>query len=404
MIHQLTDVKFHFFCRVTFTNKDGLSPIVLRVRYRQQLTDVFTGLYCDKNTWNGSSQRVDGKDRTSAIINQNVDDIVHRCRSIFDRLKAIGRPFTLDQYIMRIKGDDEKPATIINYLNQKVDDLRKRVGIDITGATLQKYVRCIKHIREFMLLKFKNNDITIATIDSAFLLDFFYFLRTNKNNSHNTSVNYIKCLKTVLMPAIKNGVLYTDPFFGLKIAPKVTLRGFLSVEELAKLEQLSGLSDGVSQALDIFLFACYTGMAYIDVQQFSRKHLIGEADGSICIHKPRQKTGIISIIPLLPPAKRILESYSPTGDVMDFRWDVMSNQRVNLHLKTIATKAGIKQDLFFHLARHTFATTITLSNGVPLETVSRMLGHSDIKMTQRYAKISGYKIKEDMKKLTGIFQ
>ena len=123
-----------------------------------------------------------------------------------------------------------------------------------------------------------------------------------------------------------------------------------------------------------------------------------------CIHKPRQKTGIISIIPVLAPAKRILESYSLTGDVMDFRWSVISNQKINEHLKTIAKLAGINQELYFHLARHTFATTITLSNGIPLETVSRMLGHSDIKMTQRYAKISGYKIKEDMKRLSGIFK
>ena len=124
----------------------------------------------------------------------------------------------------------------------------------------------------------------------------------------------------------------------------------------------------------------------------------------MCIHKPRQKTGIISIIPLLPVAQRILESYSPTGNAQDFRWSVITNQKINEHLKSIQTQAGIKQDLFFHLARHTFATTITLSNGVPLETVSKMLGHSNISMTQRYAKISGYKIKEDMKKLMGMFR
>jgi len=404
MIHQLIEIKFLFFCRVTFLNKKGLSPIVLRVTYREERTDIFTGMYCDPNTWNSSSQRVFGKDRTISIINKNLDDIAHRCKEKFEEMKYAGMPFILDQYIMNIKGNEQRPETILDYLGNKVDELKGRAGIDITAATVQKYTRCIKYIKEFLKQKYKNNDMTIASINNTFLMDFFYFLRTQKLNGHNSSLNYIKSLKTVLMPAIKNGILKNDPFSELKMAPKATMRGFLSVEEINQLSELKDLPPGISQALDIFLFACYTGMAYIDVKQFSRQHLTREVDGSLCIRKPRQKTGIISIIPLLAPAQRILESYSPTGDVMDFRWNVISNQKINEHLKTIAKIAEIKQELYFHLARHTFATTITLSNGIPLETVSRMLGHADIKMTQRYAKISGYKIKEDMKRLFGIFK
>ncbi len=404
MIFQLMDIRFLFFCRTTVTNKAGLNPIVLRVTYRGERTDIFTGLHCANNLWNNDTQRVSGNTRQSLAINKNLDDILHRCRERFEALKYSGRSFTLDEYVMKIKGDDNAPETILDYMNLKIAEMDGRVGIDITQATLQKYCRCIKHLKEFLMLRYKNKDISITSVDSVMLMDFFYFLRTNKKNSHNTSVNYIKALKTVMMPAIKNRILNNDPFYGLKIAPKVVMRGYLTIEEINQLEQLKDLHYGEEQARDIFLFSCYTGMAYIDVQQFSRKHLIREADGSYCIHKARQKTGVISIIPLLPPAQRILESYSPTGDVLDFEWNVISNQKINEHLKGIREKAGISQNLFFHLARHTFATTITLSNGIPLETVSKMLGHSDIKMTQRYAKISGYKIKEDMKRLYGMFK
>ena len=400
----LLDIKFVFFCRTSYTNKNNHCPIVLRISYRDKRTDIFTGLYCDPDKWSPDSQRVTGRDKNTAHINTNLDEISHRCKESFEEMKYAGRPFTVDELVMRITGRDETPQTILAYLTSKVEELVHRVGIDITAATLQKYRRCIRHMEEFLLVKFKNKDIAVGSVTGIMLMDFFYFLRSGKNNSHNTSVNYIKCLKTVLMPAIKNGQLPNDPFLNLKIAPKLVMRGFLTMDELNKLQQLKDLPIGMGQALDIFLFSCYTGMAYIDVKQFSKKHLIREADGSLCIHKPRQKTGIISIIPLLPPAQRILESYSPTKDARDFMWNVITNQKINEHLKSIAKLAEIKQDLFFHLARHTFATTITLSNGVPLETVSKMLGHTDIKMTQRYAKISGFKVKDDMRNVFSIFR
>lgn len=401
---RLLDIRFQFFCRTTYANKAGLSPIVLRISYRGKRADVFSGLYCSADSWSNGSQRVVATSKMAGAINRHIDEMLHRCKERFEEMKYSGISFTLDELVMRLKGTDEVLVTILDYLNKKVEELKGRVGIDITPATLQKYKRCIQHILEFVKFKYRSSDIAVGAITNSFIKEFFYYLRSQKNNSHNTSVNYVKCLKTVLMPAIKNGAIQIDPFVGLGITSKITTRGFLSIEEINQLECLNDLPSGIAQALDIFLFACYTGMAYIDIKQFSRKHLIKESDGSICIHKPRQKTGIISIIPLLAPANRILQSYSPTDSPLDFRWTVISNQKINEHLKTIAKIAKIKQDLFFHLARHTFATTITLSNGIPLETVSRMLGHSDIKMTQRYAKISGYKIKEDMKKLNGIFR
>jgi site-specific recombinase XerD len=154
----------------------------------------------------------------------------------------------------------------------------------------------------------------------------------------------------------------------------------------------------------IFLFACYTGLAYTDLKQLSASHIIQEADGSNYILKPRQKTGQESIIPLLPSAKKILLKYSMTGKVSDFKWFISTNQKMNLGLKYIGQKSGITIALHMHLARHTFGTTVTLANGVPIETVSKMLGHATIRQTQHYAKVVATKIKLDMAKLNEIYK
>lgn len=397
------DIRFSFFCRTSSKTRSGNNPIVLRINYRKERKDIFTGLSCHANQWDAISQRVFGRDKLSTQINNNLEYLLHQCKEQFDALKYSGQQFTLDEVVLKLKGDEKTPTTIVEYLEAKVIELQERRGVDITKATVQKYSRCITHMRSYLSLKYKKKDVVIAAISSSMLMDFFYYLRTDMKNSHNTSLNYIKCLKTVLLPAIKNGLLNIDPFLEVKIAPKEVVRGFLTLDEIRRIEKLERLSVSLQQARDIFLFACYTGMAYIDIKQFSRQNIIKDPDGSLCINKPRQKTGQLSIIPLLPPAVRLLERYTLTGDILDFRWNVISNQKINDAIKVIGNKAEIKQEMYFHLARHTFATTITLSNGIPLETVSKMLGHTNIKMTQRYAKISGYKIKEDMRKLVGIF-
>ena len=155
---------------------------------------------------------------------------------------------------------------------------------------------------------------------------------------------------------------------------------------------------------DIFLFACYTGLAYMDIKQLRKEHIISENDGSFYIIKPRQKTGQESIIPLLPAAENILRKYSMTGQLLDFQWYISSNQKMNLGLKYIGERAGVTKTLHMHLARHTFATTVTLANGVPIESVSKMLGHTNIRQTQHYAKVVASKIKLDMVKLKDIYK
>jgi site-specific recombinase XerD len=190
---------------------------------------------------------------------------------------------------------------------------------------------------------------------------------------------------------------------GLRITPKPVFRNFLS-QEIDKIATLHLNDPDLDRKRDIFLFACYTGLAYVDLQQLNSSHLIKETDNSWYIRKPRQKTGQDSIIPLLPAAIRILEKYSVANDIANFHWFVSTNQKMNRGLKFIAKRAGIEKDLHMHLARHTFATTVTLANGVPIETVSKMLGHANIKQTQHYAKVIPLKIKLDMEKIRDLYK
>jgi site-specific recombinase XerD len=211
-------------------------------------------------------------------------------------------------------------------------------------------------------------------------------------------------LKVLLSPAIHSGIIKNDPFRDLRMRAKPVYREFLTQEEITLLENLELDNEDLRRKKDIFLFSCYTGLAYTDLKQLNKRHLVREADGSYYIIKPRQKTGQESIIPLLPTAERILMKYSLTGNIQDFKWYISSNQKMNLGLKHIGQKAGIGKTLHMHLARHTFATTVTLANGVPIESVSKMLGHASIRQTQHYAKVVATKIKMDMLRIKDIYK
>lgn len=206
------------------------------------------------------------------------------------------------------------------------------------------------------------------------------------------------------MPAIRAGILRTDPFRDLRLKQKPVSKGYLTQEEVDKLENTDLKSSDLDRIRDIFLFSCYTGLAYIDIKQLAKHHILKDGENSFFIRKPRQKTGQESVIPMLPAARRILQKYSPTNDFRDFQWYVSSNQKMNQRLKAIGKLTGIEKELHMHLARHTFATTVTLSNGVPIESVSSMLGHASLKQTQHYAKIISLKLRNDMAKISGLFQ
>jgi site-specific recombinase XerD len=249
-----------------------------------------------------------------------------------------------------------------------------------------------------MIWKYKVSDIDIRKIDHEFITGYEFYLKTECNCAQNTAIKYIKNLGKIIHICLANGWLQKDPFIKYKGKVTEVERTFLSQEEIDAIFNKEFVTERLNQVRDIFLFSCFTGLAYSDVKKLSRKNIGLGIDGDQWIFINRTKTDTRSNIPILPIASAILDKYKdyPQAVNQDKLLPILSNQKMNAYLKEIADVCGINKILTFHIARHTFATTITLSNGIPIESVSKMLGHKNLKTTQHYAKILDLKVSNDM--------
>ena len=399
---EFLNIRFNFICRTTRRNDDNKCPIILRINYRSERRDIYTGLYCDPENWDCKTGKLSIVSKVSPAFNKNLDLIVHKAHQAFDELRFAGTVFTIDELVDKLKGKDERPLLVIDYLKSRNLELKEKSGIDITETTYEKYERSLRHMLSFLELKFNIKNFPLARIDAKFLERYFQYLRADKKIGNNTAVKYMTSLRTLLMPAIRMNLIPQNPFTEVKFRTKVIHKGFLTEEEIEMRRDVK-LSKDLERIRDQYLFCCYTGLSYSDLKQLSKHHFIRQKDDEYYILKSRQKTGQQSIIPLLPMAKKLLEKYSMTSDFRDYIWHVSANQKMNQRLKTIGEKAGLIKQLHMHLARHTFATTITLSNGVPIETVSNMLGHASLRQTQHYAKIVAMKVINDMARVKQLY-
>lgn len=400
----LLDINFNFFCRASHTYKNGENPIAIRISYRGERRDILTGLTCPKQHWIAGASSINPKAKNASFINKELMNIMYKVKERFNELKYSKVDFTIDELIDKIRGKEAPPQTLMEYVDKTIIDYKERIGMDLALSTYYKYRRTARYLNDFLISKKSVKNIAVSKVDGEFIQQFFMFLRKDKGNCHNSSVALLNCLKTILHEPVKNGTINRNPFIEYPLTKKPVHRAFLDMEEIKRLQELTDLTPGQEMKRDIFLFACFTGLAYADIKGLNGADVVVDPDGTICIRDPRQKTGIMSIIPLLPVAEQILKKYSITDQCRDFRWTVTCNQILNRELKIIAKKAGITKPVFMHLGRHTFATTVTLTNGVPIETVSRMLGHSSIKHTQIYAKIVASKVKADMSKIRELFR
>jgi site-specific recombinase XerD len=257
------------------------------------------------------------------------------------------------------------------------------------------------HLISFLQWKHNVPDWPISDLNFAFISDFDFYLRTVRKCGHNSTMKYLSNFKKIVLICVKKDWLNKDPFTGFKLATKEVVKPFLNQQELDDIANKDFLTQRLSIARDVFLFSCYTGLAYIDVYNLKKEDIRIGIDGEKWIFIQRQKTEVLSRIPLLPVCINILERYRshPVCVHKNCVLPVWSNQKMNEYLKEIADLCGIHKRLTYHVARHTFGTTVTLNNGVPIESVAKMLGHSSLRMTQHYAKILDNKISQDMKML-----
>jgi site-specific recombinase XerD len=342
-----------------------------------------------------------GTSEEARSINGHLDNLKSKILNVEKNLIKKDIPVNFESFKNEFTGKKERERMLVPIFQEHNRKIKELVGQDYAPGTLERYETSLKHTKEFLIWKYNISDINIEKIDHAFIMEYEFYLRSERKCANNTAVKYIKNFHKIINQCLANGWLNKDPFANYKAKIKEVIRDFLSESEIENMMNKKFVSERLELVRDIFIFSCFTGLAYVDVKQLSRNHLSFGIDGDKWIFKNRQKTDTSSKIPLLPIALEIINKYEnhPACANENRLLPILSNQKMNAYLKEIADVCGINKELTFHIARHTFATTITLSNGVPIETVSKMLGHTNLKTTQHYAKILDKKVSEDMKSL-----
>lgn len=386
--------------------KNGKAPIYIRVTINGQRTEISAQREVSPLEWDPKGQLVTGRTNEAKLINTHLGLLKAKLLGCYSNLTARGVSITIEDLKNEYHGIVERPRLLLEIVQQHNDDLKKLIGKDYSKATWVKYVTTQKHLKEFLKWKYQLSDIKIKELGFEFVTDFEFYLKAEKNIDVNTNAKYIKNLKKIIKECVAKNWLPKDPFMAYRVKAKKTEREFLTELELQAIHEKRFIIERLDHVKDIFLFSCYTGLAYIDLFNLTSNNISVGMDGEKWIFTHRQKTEAPSRIPLLPSALAILEKYKDHPLTVNNQklLPVPSNQKTNAYLKEIADLCGIKKKLTFHMSRHTFATTITLNNGVPIESVSKMLGHRKIQTTQIYAKVLDKKVSSDMMHLKKVLE
>ncbi|WP_372758109.1 site-specific integrase [Mariniflexile sp.] len=395
-----------FYPKQSDVDKEGKSPIYMRITVNGKRCELSVQRKIEISNWNLKAGKVKGTSLEVKNLNRLMDTIKNKVFKHHQELIEKDKPVTAIALKNSYLGIGEKEKMLIGIFKTHNNQIEKLVGKEYALNTLKRYETTLNHITNFLVSSLNVNEIPIKQINHQFLTDFEFYLKSERNCNHNSTMRYLKSLKKIVGIALANNWIDKDPFRNYKTQSKETEREFLSEAEIQSMINKKLKMIRLDQVRDIFIFCCYTGLAYSDVNKLTNNNLIKGIDGEMWIKFNRTKTNTKSNIPLLPTPLLIIEKYKPEHeDSSSYRLlPVLSNQKMNAYLKEIADLCGINKNLTFHLARHTFATTVTLSNGVPIESVSKMLGHKSLKTTQHYAKILDRKVSDDMKVLRNKFE
>lgn len=395
----------HFYAKSTKSNSAGLFPIYVRLTVDGKRLEYSTKKFIDPTKWSSSTSRMKGYSEEARSINSILDFIKNKINEIEYELLKDGISFTIEEFKKRLLGTSQRTRTLIPIFQDHNNKIKALIGKEYAPGTLERYETSLKHTKDFLLWKYNVSDFDILKIDHAFITDYEFYLRTVRNCANNTAVKYIKNFNKIIKICLANNWIERNPFANYKSKVKEVERVYLTENEIQEIINKDFGTDRLSLVRDIFLFSCFTGLAYIDVKNLTKSHISYGIDGDKWIFTHRQKTESASKIPILPLTQMIIDKYEnhPQSINEDRLLPIFSNQKMNAYLKEIATVCNINKELTFHIARHTFATTITLTNGVPIESVSKMLGHKNLRTTQHYAKVLDKKVGEDMKILKNKF-
>jgi site-specific recombinase XerD len=387
-----------FYVKSSKAAKNGLLPIYQRITVNGVRIELSTSRFVEKSKWNTPAGKMKGNSEEARLINSHLDILKNKIYETEKQLINNNLEINAQTFKNKLLGIEEKERKLILIFEQHNIRMKELIGKEFSINTFKKYETTLSHTKEFIKYQYSINDISIAQINIAFLNDFDFYLRTIKNCNNNSTVKYMRNFGKIVKQCYVNGWIEKDPYLNYKGKVKEVERVFLSQEDIETLINKDIHIQRLDLVRDMFLFSCFSGLAYIDVFNLKKSNIVIGIDGDKWISTHRQKTDGASKIPILPVTQMIIEKYEnhPQSMNQEKLLPILSNQKMNAYLKELADICNIDKELTYHIARHTFATTVTLTNGVPIESVSKMLGHKNLRTTQHYAKVLDRKVSDDM--------
>jgi Site-specific recombinase XerD len=395
-----------FYLKKPKNYEQGPMPIYLRITVDGDRKELSTSRNCDIDRWNENAGRMSGTKEDAKLLNAYLDTLQTKVYEMRRQLLEKDETITAEALKNTLRGTNQNSKMIIALFQEHNDQMKSLIDKDYSPTTLKRYNTSLEHTKSFIEWKYGVSDMDIKKLNYDFVCQYEFWFKTVRNCNHNTAIKYISNFRKIVNACIKRGWIEKDPFFGFKMTKKEVIPIFLTEDEMHNIITKKFSSVRINQVRDIFIFCCYTGLAFADVKKLKASEIGIGIDGSKWIFTQRKKKGIPFRVPLLPFALEILDRYKehPSCTNADKVLPVLSNQKYNEYLKEIADLCGIDKNLTTHAARHTFATTVTLTNGVPIESVSKMLGHKNLKTTQHYAKVVDRKLSDDMNALKNKMQ
>lgn len=391
-----------FFIRDCRIKKDGSVTIEVKITINGKRSFFSTGKNITAENWDKVKQIAKGKSEESQNINNFLKTLKNRLYEkeveLMERGYIVTAELLKDSYFNKV--DSLKEKTLLEVFIEHNENQAKNVGNGVAKATHWISEYTFRLVKEYMLQKYVREDIYLRELNLNFIQSFHTFLKIDKGMAQNSATKYLKQLKKIINIAVANSYMTFNPFATYKIEREPVEIDFLDEEELRRIINFDTPIPRLEKAKDMFLFGCFTGLSYIDIKTLAPEHFEKDSVGRIWIKKRREKTGILARIPLLPIAKLILDKYKGNDKLLP----IQDPADINKYLKDIAILCNINKRICFHTSRHTFASTVTLANNISIEVVSKMLGHTNTRMTSHYAKLIDESIGSQMDKLTDLYE
>ncbi len=394
----MNELKVTFYLKKNEERADGTVPILGRIRIGKSMVQFSTKVYVIPDLWDVKSGRAVGKSKPAVAINKEIDrislDIHSACKDLLAKKENVSAVDVKNAF----QGISSEQETLVSYYGKFNENFFRKVGVNRKLETYKRYCVALNHLKDFLRIRYNVKDMPFQSLTPSFVSSYDLYLRADLKMSHNTIVNIVANLRSVIKSALNDGLLRQDPFIGYTFEYSQTVPRFLSEKELKLMMKTPLPKSNLNLVRDVFLFSAFTGISFSDIRNLTEKNLAQAEDGTWWIHSARQKTGTPFHIPLLELPLELIEKYR--GITKNGRlFPMLSCSKTNINLKKIAAICGINRRGTFYQTRHTYASVITLSQGVPLDTVRELMGHRDWRATRIYAHLTYDKVNEDMGKL-----